>query len=79
MISLNGNHSDMVKFSEYDRDGYEKVCDVLRDFVRRADSVIKARMETFSESRLMRHEGAQASWSHLPKKLTVTKVHQANI
>ena len=59
MISLNGNHSDIVKFSEYDHDGYEKVCDVLKHFVQRADSVIKARMEILSKSTIIRHEGAQ--------------------
>lgn len=77
-ISLNGNHSDMVKFSEYDRDGYEKVCDVLKGFVRRANPVIKTRMEIFLNSTIIQREGAQDVRSHFLKMLTMTKVHQAN-
>lgn len=76
MISLNGNHSNIVKFPEYDRDGYEKVCDVLKDFIHRADSVIKARMKAFSKSTVIRAEGAQDVRSHFLKMLTVTKFHQ---
>ena len=45
-MSLDGNHSDMVKFSEFDRNGYEKVCDVLKVFVKLAPSVIKARNDS---------------------------------
>ena len=44
-MSLDGNHSDMVKFSEFDRNGYEKICNVLKDFVTVAPSVIKARKD----------------------------------
>ena len=42
-MSLNGNHSDMVKFSENDRNGYEKICNVLKNFIKDAPSIIKAR------------------------------------
>ena len=43
-VSINADHSGMVKFSEYDRDGYEKVRDVLKDFISHAGVVIGARM-----------------------------------
>lgn len=42
-MSLDGNHSDMVKFSENDRNGYEKICNVLKDFIKDAPSTIRAR------------------------------------
>ena len=45
-MSLDGNHSDMVKFLESDRKGYEKVCNVLKDFVKVAPSIIKARKDS---------------------------------
>ena len=45
-MSLDGNHSDMVKFPEHDRNGYEKICNVLKDFVRNAPMKIKARKES---------------------------------
>ena len=37
----------MVKFSNYDRDGYEKVRDVVQELVKNAGTVIKARVQTF--------------------------------
>ena len=49
VMSLDGNHSDMVKFSEIDRNGYEKICNILKDFVEDAPSVIKARKERLAE------------------------------
>ncbi len=45
-MSLDGNHSDMVKFSEFDRNGYEKIRNVLQDFVKVAPSIIKARKDS---------------------------------
>ncbi len=45
-MSLDGNHSDMVKFSEFDRNGYEKICNVLKDFVKVAPSVTKSRKDS---------------------------------
>ena len=45
-MSLEGNHSDMVKFSEFDRNGYAKICNVLKDFVRDAPSIIRARLDS---------------------------------
>ena len=48
-MSLDGNHSDMVKFSEIDRNGYEKICNILKDFVEDAPSVIKTRKERLAE------------------------------
>ena len=45
-MSLDGNHSDMVKFCENDRNGYEKICNVLKDFVKNAPSTIKARKDS---------------------------------
>ena len=44
-MSLDGNHSDMVKFPESDCNGYEKICNVLKDFVKVAPSIIKARKD----------------------------------
>ena len=46
VMSLDGNHSDMVKFSEFDRSGFEKICNVLKDFVKVAPSIIKARKDS---------------------------------
>lgn len=46
MISLDGDHSNMIKFSDNDRDGYEKVCNVLQEFVRDAGPVIKNRIQS---------------------------------
>ena len=46
VMSLDGDHSDMVKFSEFDRNGYEKICNVLTDFVKVAPSTIKARKDS---------------------------------
>ena len=48
-MSLDGNHSDMVKFPEHDRNGYEKICNVLKDFVRNAPSKIKARKDSLGD------------------------------
>ena len=56
VVSLDGDHSSMVKFSDNDRDGYEKVCDVIQDFTRNACTVIKARMQNISnESMCFQH------------------------
>lgn len=44
VMSLDGNHSTMVKFDENDRGGYEKVRYVLRDFTLHANSVVEARV-----------------------------------
>ena len=35
----------MVKFSDNDRDGYEKVRDVVQELVKNAGTVIKARIQ----------------------------------
>ena len=48
VMSLEGNHSDMVKFLESDRNGYEKICNVLKDFIRIAPSIIKARKDSLN-------------------------------
>ena len=34
-MSLDGNHSDMVKFPESDCNEYEQICNVLKGFVKR--------------------------------------------
>lgn len=52
IVSLDENHSNMIKFSDYDRDGYEKVCDVVRDFVKHAGIVIKARIKNISSKNM---------------------------
>ncbi|MCJ1313277.1 hypothetical protein MMC25_006954, partial [Agyrium rufum] len=57
-ISLNGDHSSMIKFSENDRDGYEKVRHVVQDFTRNACPVIEARLQNAS------------STLEIPRKLT---------
>lgn len=44
-ISLPEDHFGIVKFAENDHSSYELVQDVLRDFVAKAEGVIKARME----------------------------------
>ena len=51
-MSLEGNHSDMVKFLESDRNGYEKICKVLKDFIKVAPSIIKARKDSFEGNEL---------------------------
>ena len=48
IVSLDGDHSTMIKFSGNDRDGYEKVCDVVQDLARNAVTVIEARIQTSS-------------------------------
>ncbi|KAI4145941.1 MAG: hypothetical protein LQ340_006105 [Diploschistes diacapsis] len=45
LVSLPGDHSTMVKFSENDRDGYPKVREVVRNFVKEAEIVIKHRIQ----------------------------------
>jgi hypothetical protein len=45
IISLYGDHSSMIKFSESDRDGYEKVRDVVQAFMKNANTVIRARIQ----------------------------------
>jgi hypothetical protein len=49
ILSLDGDHSTMIKFSENDRDGYEQVCDVVQDFIQNAGTVIGARIQGFTE------------------------------
>ena len=44
VISLNGDHSTMVKFSENDRSDYPKVCDVLESYTKSAVQTIESRM-----------------------------------
>ena len=44
-ISLNGNHSDMVKFYSTGLDDYVIVRDVLQTYIKDACSIIKSRME----------------------------------
>jgi hypothetical protein len=44
-ISLDGDHSTMVKFSETDRNGYPKVRNVIEDFVEHAIPTIKSRLQ----------------------------------
>ena len=48
-MSLDGNHSDMVKFSDNDRNGYEKICNILKDFVEDAPSIVKARKDRLAD------------------------------
>ena len=48
-MSLDGNHSNMVKLSENDRIGYEKICNVLKKFVGKAPSIIKARKDSLGD------------------------------
>ena len=45
-MSLDGNHSDMVKFPESGCNGLEKICNVLKDFIHDAPSIIKARLDS---------------------------------
>jgi hypothetical protein len=49
VVSLDGDHSSMIKFSENDRDGYEKVRDVVQAFVKQANTVIRARIQGSSK------------------------------
>ena len=44
-ISLNGNHSDMVKFSPTGLDDYVLVRDVLQTYIKDACSIIRSRLE----------------------------------
>ena len=43
-LSLNANHSDMVKLTEHDRDSHDKVCRVLEGYVGAACPIIKLRL-----------------------------------
>jgi hypothetical protein len=45
-IGLNSNHSDMVKFEEYDSNDYDHVLRVFDEFVKDADIVIKKRFQS---------------------------------
>ena len=45
VMSLDGNHSTMVKFNENDRGGYEKVRYVLREFILHANPVVEVRVQ----------------------------------
>ena len=51
-ISLNGDNSTMVKFSENDRSDYPKVCDVLESYIKSAVSTIRSRMNKEKNQRL---------------------------
>ena len=51
-ISLNGDHSTMVKFSENDRIDYPKVCDVLESYLKSAVPTIRSRMSKGKNQRL---------------------------
>lgn len=44
IISLNEDHSTMLKFSENDRRDYSKVCDVLESYLRSAVPTVRSRM-----------------------------------
>ena len=44
VISINEDHSTMVKFAENDRDGFPKVCEVIEQFLYHAYGVIVARL-----------------------------------
>ena len=48
IISLNGDHSSMVKFSENDQNGYEKVLYVVQSLTSNANTAIEARIKQFS-------------------------------
>jgi hypothetical protein len=45
IVALDGDHSSMIKFSENDRDGYEKVREVIQAFVKDANTIITARIQ----------------------------------
>ena len=44
-VSLNANHSEMVKFAENDRDSHDKVFWIVEDYVTRACPVIHSRCQ----------------------------------
>ena len=48
IISIDGNHFDMVKFVESGSDGYGKVLDVLREFIDLATGIIFSRLQNYS-------------------------------
>ena len=52
VISLNGDHSTMVKFSENDRSDYPKVRDVLKSYINSAVPTIRSRMTEGENQRL---------------------------
>lgn len=52
IISLNGDHSTMVKFSRNDRSDYPKVCDVLERYIDAAVPTIRSRMDKEENQRL---------------------------
>jgi len=51
-ISLKGDHSTMVKFSENDRSDYSKVCNVLKSYANSAVPTIRSRMNKEKNQRL---------------------------
>ena len=64
VISLDSNHSDMVKFSDHSHDDYAIVREVLREFIAQAKSAIKTRIKKSSETLQPR----ESSQSMLEKK-----------
>jgi hypothetical protein len=44
-VSIDADHSDMVKFSQFDQDGYIKARDELRRFAEQAMTVIEKRLQ----------------------------------
>lgn len=48
-ISLDSNHSDMVKFSDHRHDDYAIIREVLREFIAQANLAVKTRIEKSSE------------------------------
>ena len=45
IISLSGDHFDMIKFTESDLDGYEKVRHIMQSFVQEATPTIRNRLQ----------------------------------
>lgn len=44
-MSIDADHSDMVKFPRFDQDGYIKARDELRKFAEQAINVIERRLQ----------------------------------
>ncbi|MCJ1306899.1 hypothetical protein MMC25_000543 [Agyrium rufum] len=74
IISINADHSNMIKFSENDHDDYWKVVGVLRDLIKHADIVIKDRLqETITSMKPMKPRPQQQWFNKLaPKDELVT-------
>ncbi|KAH7330053.1 hypothetical protein BKA65DRAFT_460559 [Rhexocercosporidium sp. MPI-PUGE-AT-0058] len=57
-VSIDADHSDMVKFPRFDQDGYIKARDELRKFAEQALIVIEKRLQHRSMNKLsLRHHG----------------------